>query len=106
MAAKKTKVMGAFVLGGLLLFAVGLFLIGDRRMLFSGSGTYYTEFAGMSGLEVGDKVRVAGLDAGEVTGLRIPSGPGAKFLVKFRIVEKLFAVVRADSLATIQTDGL
>jgi len=106
MAATKSKAMGAFVLGGLLLFAVGLFLIGDRRMLFSGSGSYYAEFAGMSGLEVGDKVRVAGLDAGEITGLRIPSGPGAKFLVKFRVVEKLFPVVRTDSLATIQTDGL
>ena len=106
MAAKNSKAMGAFVLGGLLLFAVGLFLIGDRRMLFSGTGTYYTEFAGMSGLEIGDKVRVAGLDAGEITGLRIPSGPGVKFLVKFRVVEKLFPIIRTDSLATIQTDGL
>jgi hypothetical protein len=26
--------IGAFVIGGLLLFAVGLFLIGERRMLF------------------------------------------------------------------------
>ena len=34
MASTKTKAMGAFVLGGVLLFAVGLFLIGDRRMLF------------------------------------------------------------------------
>src|SRR6185295_7088683 len=55
MGATKTKVMGAFVLGGVLLFAVGLFLIGDRRMLFSGSGNYYTEYSGISGLEVGDK---------------------------------------------------
>jgi len=106
MAARKTMAMGAFVLGGLLLFAVGLFLIGDRRMLFSGSGSYYAQFAGMSGLEIGDKVRVAGLDAGEITDLRIPAGPGAKFLVKFRVVEKLFPVIRTDSLATIQTDGL
>jgi hypothetical protein len=30
----RVAVVGAFVLGGLLLFAVGLFLIGDRRMLF------------------------------------------------------------------------
>lgn len=106
MAATKSKAMGAFVLGGLLLFAVGLFLIGDRRMLFTGSGNYYAEFAGMSGLEVGDRVRVAGLDAGEVMDLRIPSGPGSKFLVKFRVMSKLFPVVRIDSLTTIQTDGL
>jgi phospholipid/cholesterol/gamma-HCH transport system substrate-binding protein len=106
MASTKTKAMGAFVLGGVLLFAVGLFLIGDRRMLFTGSGTYYTDYSGISGLEVGDKVRVAGLDAGEILDLQIPSGPGAKFRVKFRVMEKLFPVIRTDSIASIQTDGL
>jgi len=106
MAATKTKAMGAFVLGGLLLFAVGLFLIGDRRMLFSGSGVYFTDFAGISGLEVGAKVRVAGLDAGEILDLRIPSEPGEKFRVKFRVMETLFPVIRTDSIASIQTDGL
>jgi phospholipid/cholesterol/gamma-HCH transport system substrate-binding protein len=106
MAARKTMAMGAFVLGGVLLFAVGLFLIGDRRMLFSGSGNYYTDYDGISGLEVGDKVRVAGLDAGEILDLRIPSGPGVKFRVKFRVIDKLFPVIRTDSIASIQTDGL
>jgi len=106
MAATKTMAMGAFVLGGIFLFAVGLFLIGDRRMLFSGSGNYYTEYAGISGLEVGARVRVAGLDAGEILELRIPDGPGQKFRVKFRVLEKLFPVIRTDSIASIQTDGL
>ena len=62
--------------------------------------------AGISGLEVGDKVRVGGLDAGEIMELRIPGGPGEKFRVKFRVIEKLFPVIRTDSIATIQTDGL
>jgi len=75
-------------------------------MLFSGSGIYYAEFAGMSGLEIGDKLRVAGLDAGEITDLRIPAGPKVKFLVKFRVMERMYPVIRTDSLATIQTDGL
>jgi phospholipid/cholesterol/gamma-HCH transport system substrate-binding protein len=106
MPATKTKAMGLFVIGGVLLFAVGLFLIGDRRMLFSGSGTFYTDYAGISGLEVGGKVRVAGIDAGEILDLRIPANPGEKFRVKFRVMEKLFPVIRTDSIATIQTDGL
>ena len=37
MASSEKSAMGAFVIGGFLLFAVGLFLIGDRRMLFSDS---------------------------------------------------------------------
>src|SRR5204862_4834869 len=98
--------MGAFVVGGLLLFGVGLFLIGDRRMLFSKSADYYTEFAQVNALEVGGKVRVGGMDAGEIVEIRVPHGPESKFQVKFRIIEKLFPVIRTDSVASIATDGL
>ena len=98
--------MGAFVIGGLLLFGLGLFLIGDRRMLFSKSAEYYTEFAQVNALEAGAKVRVGGMDAGEIVEVRVPPGPGSKFRLKFRIVEKLFPVIRTDSIASIQTDGL
>jgi phospholipid/cholesterol/gamma-HCH transport system substrate-binding protein len=106
MVSTDKTAMGAFVIGGLILFALGLFLIGDRRMLFSKSAEYYTEFAQISSLEAGAKVRVGGMDAGEIVEIRVPSGPGAKFRLKLRIVEKLFPVVRTDSLASIQTDGL
>src|SRR5437867_6157902 len=106
MASKDKAAMGAFVIGGLLLFGLGLFLIGDRRMLFSKSAEYYTEFAQVSALEAGARVRVGGMEAGEVLELRVPPGPGSKFRVKFRIVEKLFPVIRTDSVASIQTDGL
>src|SRR6185369_7273728 len=98
--------MGAFVIGGLLLFGLGLFLIGDRRMLFSRSADYYTEFSQISALEAGAKVRVGGMDAGEVIEVRVPPGPRSKFRLKFRVIAKLFPVIRNDSIASIQTDGL
>jgi len=106
MVSRDKTAMGAFVIGGLLLFGFGLFLIGDRRMLLSKSAEYYTGFAQISALESGAKVRVGGMDAGEVVEVRVPSGPGSTFRVKFRIVEKLFPVIRTDSIASIQTDGL
>jgi len=106
MASTDKTAMGAFVIGGLLLFGLGLFLIGDRRMLFSRSAEYYTEFAQVSALEAGAKVRVGGMDAGEIVEIRVPHGPGSKFRVKFRIVEKLFPVIRMDSVVSIATDGL
>ena len=65
MAFKDKTASGAFVVGGLLLFGLGLFLIGDRRMLFSKSAEYYTEFAQISALQRGANVRVGGMDAGE-----------------------------------------
>jgi phospholipid/cholesterol/gamma-HCH transport system substrate-binding protein len=106
MLSRDKTAMGAFVVGGLLLFGFGLFLIGDRRMLFSRSAEFYTEFAQISALESGAKVRVGGMDAGEVVEVRVPPGPGSKFRVKLRIIEKLFPVIRTDSVASIQTDGL
>jgi phospholipid/cholesterol/gamma-HCH transport system substrate-binding protein len=106
MPSRDRTAMGAFLIGGLLLFGVGLFLIGDRRMLFSDSTNYYTEFAQVSALEAGAKVRVGGMDAGEIVEILVPKGPGSKFRIKFRIVEKFVPIIRTDSVASIGTDGL
>ena len=106
MASFEKSAMGAFVIGGFVLFAAGLFLIGDRRLLFSDSGEYYTEFAQVSSLEAGATVRVAGMNGGEVLEVQVPTAPEGKFRVKFSIVEKLHPIVRSDSVASLQTDGL
>jgi phospholipid/cholesterol/gamma-HCH transport system substrate-binding protein len=98
--------VGAFIIGGLALFAVGLFLVGDRRGLFAHNFEIYTEFTKLAGLENGATVRVAGMDAGEVTEIHVPSGPTAKFRVRFRVREDLHPVVRTDSVASIQTEGV
>jgi phospholipid/cholesterol/gamma-HCH transport system substrate-binding protein len=91
--------VGAFVIGGLVLFSVGLFLIGDRRMLFSKSFEVRSEFSRISGLQSGAKVRVAGLDAGEVTEIHVPNGPSAKFVVAMRVREDVRQIIRTDSVA-------
>jgi phospholipid/cholesterol/gamma-HCH transport system substrate-binding protein len=98
--------VGAFVIGGVFLFAVGLFLIGNRRMLFSDRFEVRTQFARIAGLEVGAKVRVAGMDAGEVKEIHVPRGPSEKFLVITAVRSDMHAVVRTDSVASIQNDGL
>ena len=80
--ASRPAIVGAFVVGGVLLFTVGLFLIGDRRMLFSDTFEVYAEFAEIAALDNGAKVRVAGMDAGEVENIRVPAGPGSRFRVR------------------------
>lgn len=106
MNRSRAVAVGAFVIAGILLFGVGLFLIGDRRMLFSRTFDVYAEFGNIAGLQNGAKVRVAGLDAGEVDTIHVPASPSAKFRVKLRIREDLHPLIRVDSVATIQTDGL
>ena len=98
--------VGVFVLGGLLLFAVGLFMIGDRQMAFAKKVTLYTEFRKITGLQPGAVVRVSGAKAGSITQILPPDTPSGKFRVEVEIVEDLHQLVRTDSLATIETEGL
>ena len=98
--------IGAFVIGGILLFAIGLFLIGERRMLFQKKFTLYTQFSRISGLQPGAPVKVNGMGAGEVETIEVPASPASKFRVRLRIREDLHPLVRTDSIASIQTEGL
>jgi phospholipid/cholesterol/gamma-HCH transport system substrate-binding protein len=98
--------IGAFVLLGTALFAVGLFLIGDRRLLFAKQYELETSFTKVTGIQVGAKVRVSGLDAGEVINLDVPTAPTSPFVVRMRVRWDLAPLVRTDSVATIQTDGI
>lgn len=89
-----------------MLFGLGLFLIGDRQMLFAKKFTIYTEFKKITGLQPGAIVRVSGAKAGSITSILPPSTPGEKFRVKFEITETLHQLIRTDSFASIETEGL
>src|SRR4029453_11534384 len=87
-------------------FPIGLFMIGERRMLFKDRFPVYTEFSKLGQLEVGATVRVSGLDAGEVTDIRVPASPSGKFRVKMEVRDDLRQLIRTDSVATTLTEGL
>jgi len=97
--------VGAFVLGAIVLFGLGLFMIGDRQMLFARKFEVYTEFSKLAGLESGSPVWVAGMKAGEIASIEIPPGP-SRLRLKLKIRRDLQPLVRTDSVATIQTEGL
>ena len=106
MTRMRSALIGAFVLGGLLLFGGGLFLIGDRRLLFVEQFEINSTFGRVTGLEVGTMVRVAGLPAGEVLSIALPSRPSDRFRVNMRLREDVRNLVRRDSQAAVQTDGI
>lgn len=106
MKPARLAAIGLFVLTGLFLFALGLFLIGDRRMLFRDQFEVNADFAEIAALQRGAKVRVNGMDAGEVTALVVPTGPSGRFRVRMRVREDLHPLIRVDSVASIQSDGL
>jgi phospholipid/cholesterol/gamma-HCH transport system substrate-binding protein len=104
-AARLTGV-GVFVTGGVLLFTVGLFMIGDRQMAFAKKFTIYTEFKKITGLQPGGIIRVSGAKAGVIKRIVPPDTPGAKFRIELEISEQLHPLLRMDSLASIETEGL
>ncbi len=106
MGTTRKAAVGFFVLGGLILFGFALFLIGDRKKLFDDSFVVFAEFERLAGLQDGAQVRVSGLSAGEVLSISYPQSPDARFRVEMRVVEDLHPLVRTDSVATIQTEGL
>lgn len=106
MAGNRLVAVGAFVVCGVLLFALGLFFIGSRRMLWDDTFEAYAEFTNLAGLENGAKVRVSGMDAGEVEEIHVPAGPAGRFRLTMRVREDLHPLLRLDSVASIQNDGL
>jgi len=98
--------VGVFVLSGLLLFTLALFMIGERQLAFARKFIVYTEFTAITGLQPGAIVRVSGASAGSVVDIEAPADPNDKFRVQLEITEDLHQLVRTDSVAVIQTEGL
>jgi phospholipid/cholesterol/gamma-HCH transport system substrate-binding protein len=97
---------GAFVVIGVLLFTVALFMIGARRSLFESRFPVYTEFTRVGQMEIGASVRISGLDAGEVRAIDVPRVPSGKFRIRMLVRNDLRNLVRTDSVATQETEGL
>jgi phospholipid/cholesterol/gamma-HCH transport system substrate-binding protein len=98
--------VGIFVAAGISLFTLGIFLIGNQHKAFARHFEVYTEFANLEGIAKGAKVRVAGMDGGEVVDIGVPKRPPGKFLLKLSIEQRLHVLVRTDSVVTIATEGV
>jgi phospholipid/cholesterol/gamma-HCH transport system substrate-binding protein len=98
--------LGAFVVGGLLLFALGIFWIGKSEMLFQPKFRLNAEFANVAGLQGGAEVRVAGIRKGTVARIDLPRRPGQKVRVEMDLSAETRRVLKSDSSAAIHTEGL
>jgi phospholipid/cholesterol/gamma-HCH transport system substrate-binding protein len=98
--------VGVFTTAGVVLFGVALFLIGNQHKAFDHHIVYYTNFQNVDGLPKGAKVRVDGMDAGEIQSIQIPSSPAQKFRLKMNVDEHLHSLIREESLVTVETEGI
>jgi phospholipid/cholesterol/gamma-HCH transport system substrate-binding protein len=98
--------IGLFLIGGIGLFAVILFLIGNRHDVFGKHVEYYADFSDTGGLPSGALVRVAGIEAGEVKSIDIPASPASKFRLRLQVRANARGMIRTDSLVSIRTEGI
>jgi phospholipid/cholesterol/gamma-HCH transport system substrate-binding protein len=98
--------LGAFILTTLLILAAGIFIIGDRQYLFSPTYQLKTQFASVAGLDAGAEVRVGGVHSGSVRRIELPDKPTGKITVLMDLEQSTHTIIKKDSVAAIQTEGL
>jgi phospholipid/cholesterol/gamma-HCH transport system substrate-binding protein len=98
--------LGVFIIATLLILAAGIFVIGSKQYLFSDTYRLKAQFATVVGLDAGAEVRIAGVHTGTVREIDLPSKPTDKVTVLMDLQDSTHAIVKKDSVATIETEGL
>ena len=107
MATSKELRVGAFVLAGLVVAGIVVFMIGDEKRFFDAKIIYQTSFSDVQGLKTGAPVRLGGIDIGAVS--RIRHGDDAadnRIYVDLKIAKHEAVRVHQDSVAHIENKGL
>jgi phospholipid/cholesterol/gamma-HCH transport system substrate-binding protein len=108
MAAKgRTLKVGLFVLFGLILSTIAVFMIGDNRRVWDRKVEYHGAYDDVSGLRPGSVVRMGGIDVGSVQsvehGKKVDDN---KVYVTFSVAREESGRVRLATVATIEGKGL
>jgi hypothetical protein len=106
MKPKHSIIVGAFLIGGVVLFGVGLFMIGSHNNLFAHTFRVYTWFSKLNGLATDAQVHVSGYNAGTVSDISIPKEAGGKFRVALKVDQKFRPLIHEGSVASIESQGM
>jgi phospholipid/cholesterol/gamma-HCH transport system substrate-binding protein len=95
-----------FAAAVLALAGFGLYQVAGRQWRVQPTFHVRAQFEMISGLEVGHRVRLQGMDAGVVERIVPPREPGHPVELVLRIDERLRPLVRDDTVARIVSEGL
>jgi phospholipid/cholesterol/gamma-HCH transport system substrate-binding protein len=98
--------LGLFIVATLAIFAGGVFLIGNRDFLYRSTYRLNADFTNVAGLGDGAEVRVGGLHEGTVRRIVLPRQPDQKVRVEMDMDKSTRGVVKKDSVASIEAQGL
>ena len=98
--------LGAFIIATLAILAAGIFVIGSKQYLFTSTYRLKAQFATVVGLDSGAEVRVGGVHSGTVRGIELPNNPAGKITVLMDLQRSTHDIIKQDSVAAIETEGL
>jgi phospholipid/cholesterol/gamma-HCH transport system substrate-binding protein len=98
--------LGAFIIAALTILVSGIFVIGGKQYLFTPTYQLNTRFKSVVGLESGADVRVGGVHSGTVRRVQLPRTPMDTITVWMDVDQSTHNIIKQDSLATLETDGL
>src|SRR5262249_13752027 len=102
----RTLRLGAFILSALIVFTLIVFWIGERQFVFTRTFHINAPFDNVAGLDEGAPVRVGGVRVGTVQHIILPAQPGDKITVEMELQHSTREVIKKDSVASIETEGL
>lgn len=98
--------LGIFVFLAFIVFFVGIISLGDRKGWFDETTVINARFTDINGLETGAPVRISGINAGKILSILPPRKLGDQVTVEMEISRKFDPLLRTDSRARIETEGL
>ena len=98
--------LGLFIVATLTILVAGVFIIGGKQYLFSSTYQLKAQFDNVAGLDAGGDVRVGGVHSGTVRDIVLPHKPGDKVTVIMDLGKSTREIIKRDSVATIETEGL
>jgi phospholipid/cholesterol/gamma-HCH transport system substrate-binding protein len=98
--------VGVFIVVALAIFAAGVFLIGEKEFIFHKTYRLNAAFDSVAGLTDGAEVRVGGIHKGTVRQIDLPSRSDQKIVVEMDLDNSTRNVVKTDSHAIIDAEGL
>lgn len=96
--------LGIFVVSGLVLFIVAVYLIGVKQNLFGDNIIISAKFNNVNGLQKGNNVRYSGIKVGVVDEIKMLND--SVIQVDLLIDDKMKSFIKKNAVATIGTDGL
>ena len=96
--------LGLFIIIGSIFFLTAIYFVGNKQNMFGNTSILKAVFENVSGLQVGNNVRYAGIDIGTVKSIEMINDTTINVVMS--IDDKIMHHIQKNAVATISSDGL